>query len=92
MKTVKCPICHKEIDYLVDEEYGTSEYEIRFDDKGKIVSKQTGQDLEEENYYCPKCDAPLFTSYEDAVGFLNGEEIRKDGDTYVLGNGEEDEE
>lgn len=66
----KCPICKKEIDYLIIHSDRTATVEFN-KDTGKLRFSEE-RDGSEVEYECPECNYDIFYSEEEVVKFLKG--------------------
>ncbi len=83
-KIVRCPECKKVIDNLVNVESGSNSY-IMTVDLNKYASykeEEFDPDSSVNVWDCPECSAELFNNEEDALKFLLGAKVKKDGYFY----------
>lgn len=76
----KCPKCKAEIDNLNADYQEWNRYIFHLKDGAiindfKEVLDTADPDGDNQHYYCPECEADLFSRYTDAEAFLEGEEV-----------------
>jgi hypothetical protein len=71
----KCPKCGREINSLLLRAKQMHDFRV-YEYEGGLeyfwIGASSDDDLENEEYYCPKCGAILFTNDIDALNFLKG--------------------
>lgn len=73
---MKCPKCNKEIQSLKNIQSGTMDYDLSLSFNEKDIHYESGEFQTDNNvneYWCPLCNAVLFTNEEKAIKFLKGE-------------------
>jgi uncharacterized protein with PIN domain len=72
-----CPECNEEIDSLRNIQTGTMEYRLKLDVQGDIQYETCEFELDAgvnvNEYWCPECEAVLFTDESKAIDFLKGD-------------------
>jgi len=70
---VKCPICKKEINYLINTQKTIVSFNLTIEGDNICYNNRMKDNKEDNNYYCPKCRVLVAESEEKAIGILKGE-------------------
>lgn len=76
----KCPECEEPIDILNLFSQAEKRFDFYLESDGRPVSvfvESFDNDSADDDYECPECNSVLFNQENDAIGFLEGRQIRK---------------
>jgi hypothetical protein len=66
----KCPVCGKEIDYLIEYSKEWRKYRVRLVGDSIEYEEIDEADVIDHEYACPECDTTIATTEEEAEEFL----------------------
>ncbi len=71
----KCPACGEEISNLTHGEVGARLSLFMLEGDGRVSEEEKAYISWREEFHCPECGIVLFNAREDAIRFLNGEDV-----------------